>query len=90
MVVIYNYINEHLFAPDAAWSEHEFERRSYARWAACEIMDRVMRSEESEPFFIILYFMYQVDKLSELREDSDAEFIFKIARETAEEILELF
>lgn len=89
MVVIYNYINENLFAPAAAWSENEFERRSYARWAACEIMDRIMRFE-SEPFFIILYFIHQVDKLSELREDSDAEFIFKTARETAEEILELF
>lgn len=49
-----------------------------------------MRAEETEPFFIILYFMHQVDKLAELREDSNAEFIFKTARETVEEILELF
>lgn len=90
MVVIYNYIEKHLFSPAAAWSDYEFKRRSYARWAACEIMDRVMKSEDKEPFFIILYFIYQTDKLAEIREDSDAEFIFKTARQTAEEILELF
>ncbi|MDO5397811.1 MAG: hypothetical protein Q4G33_07755 [bacterium] len=90
VTVIRNYVNENLFIPARNWSDYEFKRRSYERWAAHEIIKRVDKTPEKEPFFIILYFRYQMDALSSIREDSDAEFIFITARDTADEILELF
>ena len=89
-MTIHNYINKNLFTPAWDWSEYEFRRRSYGRWAANEILNRVMEMPETDPFFVILYFRYQMDVLSTVREDSDAEFIFVTARNTADEIISLF
>ena len=89
-MTIHNYINNNLFTPAWVWSEYEFRRRSYGRWAANEILNRVMEMPETDPFFVILYFRYQMDVLSTVREDSDAEFIFITARDTADEIISLF
>lgn len=89
-MVIYNYINKNFFTPAWDWSEYEFKRRSYGRWAANEILNRVTETPELDPFFVILYFRYQMDALSSVREDSDIEFIFITARDTADEIISLF
>lgn len=89
-MTIHNYINKNLFTPARDWSEYEFRRRSYGRWAANEILNRVTEMPETDPFFVILYFRYQMDVLSTVREDSDAEFIFITARDTADEIISLF
>lgn len=89
-MIIHNYINKNLFAPVCDWSEYEFRRRCYERWAANEILKRVTETPETTPFFVILYFRYQMDVLSTVREDSDAEFIFITARDTADEIISLF
>lgn len=90
VTIIRNYINENLFMPTRNWSDYEFKRRSYERWAADEIIKRIDETLETEPFFTILYFRYQMDALSSIREDSDAEFIFITARDTADEIILLF
>ena len=79
-----------MFPPAWDWPEYEFRRRSYGCWAANEILTRVTEAPEINPFFVILYFRYQMDILSTVREDSDAEFIFITARDTADEIISLF
>ena len=89
-MIIHNYINEKLFTPAWNWSDYEFRRRSYERWAANEIIERIITMPETEPFFIMLYFKYQMDALSGICEDSDAEFIFITARNIADEIISLF
>ena len=89
-MIIHNYIKKDLFAPTWEWSEYEFRRRSYGRWAANEILNRVAEMPETDPFFVILYFRHQMDVLSSVREDSDAEFIFITARDTADKIISLF
>lgn len=89
-MTIYNYIEENLFAPARDWPEHEFRRRSYERWAAYKILKRILKAPEVEPFLVILYFRYQMDYLSRIREHSDAEFIFTTARNIVDEIITLF
>lgn len=89
-MIIHNYIDENLFIPAWNWSSYEFRRRSYERWAANEIIKRITETPEVEPFFIILYFRHQMDTLSDIRENSGAEFIFITARDTADEIISLF
>ena len=89
-MTIHNYINKNLFTPALDWPKYEFRRRSYGRWAANEILNRVTETPELDPFLVILYFRYQMDVLSTVREDSDAEFIFITARNTADEIISLF
>ena len=90
VVLIYEYIKKNLFKPEYNCSDYEFKRRSYARWAANEIMNRVTISHQTEPFYIILYFIYQMNKFADDYEKPDAKFIFMTARNTAEEILSLF
>lgn len=89
-MTIYNYIEENLFAPARKWPEHEFRKRSYGRWAAYEILKRIQNTPEAAPFLVILYFRYEMDYLSGIREDSDAEFMFITARDIADEIITLF
>lgn len=89
-MIIHNYIDKNLFAPKGNWTEYEFRKRSYKRWAANEIINRVIKMPEVNPFVILLHFRYQMDILSRIREDSDAEFIFILARDTADEIILLF
>ncbi len=89
-MIIHNYIKKRLFTPGWDWSEYEFKRRCYGRWAAYEIIKRISENPEIDPFIIILHFRHQMDAISSLREDSDAEFIFITARDTADEIISLF
>lgn len=87
-MIIHNYINKNLFAPDRNWSEYEFRKRCYERWAANEILTRIAEMPELDPFFVVLYFRYQMNVLADIRED--AEFIFITAREIADDIISLF
>ena len=89
-MIIHNYIEENIFAPARKWPEHEFRKRSYERWAAYEILKCILNTPETEPFLVILYFRYQMDYLSGIREHSDAEFMFITARDIADEIITLF
>lgn len=89
-MIIHNYVDKNLFAPAWEWPEHEFRRRSYGRWAANELKKRIIEMPEVDPFLVVLYFRYQMDALSHVREDSEAEFMFITARNTADEIISLF
>lgn len=95
--VIEQYINEHLLAPYATWDKYEFKKRSYERWAAYEICEKIMDSPLEDPSSVIETFMlkaqYYAD-ICELRSDSiftlNRGFIFKCAANIAEELLSLF
>lgn len=83
---IQDYIYECLFEPNIRWPKLEFDRRSYARWAADEILRRI-RSEENgrKVGDIIEEFRLEMDRYSETYDRYRA-FIFDTARETAEDI----
>lgn len=84
---IITYMEECLFEPKTSWFKHEFEKRSYSRWAANEILEGVMDHPMSPADTIIEEFIFKMSLYSCVAEDSKASFIFSIAQDTAEDIL---
>lgn len=83
-------LEENLFEPNQQWPDNSFEERSYARWAAYELAERIMDRPHEEPDDILHDFMVRMYFLSELTDDPKKKRIFSIAAETAEDILTLF
>ena len=87
---IQKYINEHLSSPSLDLSEHEFRKRSYQRWAAYEICNRILDKPFNDPIIIIEIFMFEMTLYVCYCENEQRSFIFQNAVETAEELNLLF
>ena len=83
-------LDENLFEPQKDWPIDVFEERSYARWAAMEIWQMLMDRPHEEADAIIEEFMLKMAIYSECVEDARKRRIFRIAKNTAEDILTLF
>lgn len=81
------YIDEHLFEPTRTWPKHLFEERTYARWAAYEIVRRFMDHPFDPPDLIVESFMLEMINYSRISTNPEAARIFEIAQDTAEDIL---
>lgn len=89
--IIQEYFDQWLFEPNDRWPRVEFNRRSYARWAAKEILMRVQTERNGRTVVdIIEEFRLEMDRFATVDYDRDREFIFVTARETAEDIGSLF
>lgn len=88
--IIREYIQEYLFEPSVSWDKTEFMKRSYARWAAYEIVNRIM----DNPFDMILdtidCFIAEMVIYVCCGKSRQSSFIFQTAIETAEDIALLF
>lgn len=85
---IQNYVNNYLFDPDIMWPVNEFKKRSYSRWAAYEILDRIKNDlENRDPINNVVEFLKEVRSYSELCTNDCVNFIFTTAIETAEDII---
>ena len=89
-MVVTNYMNDFLPEPDIHWPKEEFEKRTYARWAAGEILKRIMDRPEDDPVEIIDEFSMEVMYYSQNTEGTPNHLIFETAFETAEQIGCLF
>lgn len=98
---IQDYIDEYLPAPQANWSKCEFDICCHARWAAYEIVERIIEEASKLPphitgqeskshIEIIEEFMMEMDYYSEVSENKHSRLIFSIAKSIASEILALF
>lgn len=85
---VIRYMDVHLFKPEIWWPADIFEERSYARWAANEILRRIIDDPFAPPDLIVVEFMCKMSALSFVDETENGR-IFAIARETAENILYL-
>lgn len=83
-------LEENLFQPNKNWPETIFEDRSYARWAATELAERLMDRPYENPDMIVEEFMLRMSLLASVTEDPVKRRVFSIARDTAEDILTLF
>lgn len=94
---IQKYIDESLFEPHINWPKYEFLRRSYSRWAANEILCRILKEslkpppyitgfEPEAPSAIIREFIDEMDYYSDISTDVKKQRIFIIAKETAIDI----
>ena len=101
ITVIQDYIQETLFEPESDWPKSEFYARCYARWAANEILERLIKEDmklpsyltgkkKRRPFDIIKEFIDEMDYYSEIGECKQSRYIFAIAKNTAIDIILLF
>lgn len=86
---ILKYEEEVLFEPGIHWSKQKIQERSYARWAAEEILMAMMDHPFAMPDMIIEEFIIKMEYLLHISENTTANFIFTIAENTAEDILGL-
>lgn len=86
---ILKYEEEVLFEPGIHWSKQKIRERSYARWAAEEILMAIMDRPFAMPDMIIEEFIIRMEYFLYISENATANFIFTIAENTAEDILGL-
>lgn len=97
---IKNYIDTYLFEPKNNWPEDEFAARSYSRWAADYILDRIISESRKLPYNItgiksknftdiIQECIDELDYCSEIRDGKFCK-VFSIAKEVAIDIALLF
>lgn len=67
IAAIEEYYFDVLKEPMLGWSDYDFRCRSYMRWAAEEIAERVRESPDLEPKDIVLHFMAQTERFSKIR-----------------------
>jgi len=83
-------LEENLFEPHKSWPTDIFEERSYARWAATELWQRLLDRPNEPPDDVIEEFIFDMVRLECSTKIPKRSRIFSIARETAEDILTLF
>lgn len=83
-------LEENLFEPNKNWPGAAFEDRSYARWAAMELVNRLMDYPHESPDLIVEEFMFKMEMFSAATDDPVKSRIFSVAKETAEDISTLF
>lgn len=100
--VIQKYMDECLFEPKRNWPKYEFAMRSYSRWAANYILDRIIEESMKLPFYIsglescdllniIQDFIDDLDYYSEISDGNDRIFnMTSVAKDTAIDIGLLF
>lgn len=87
--VLLVFLNDSLFEPSITWPKDEFLARSYSRWAVCEIVERLLDNLFGDPESIIEAFLLEMECCKIQANRSGAEFIFRTAKDTACDILDL-
>lgn len=90
VLVILECLEENLFEPTKRWPNDVFEERSYSRWAAYEIWQRLLDNPFKTTDEVIEEFILDMQICHMTTEDPKKERMFKIAIETADDILSLF
>lgn len=84
---IKDYIDKYLFDPGSRWPSEEFEERSYARWSAYEILNRISDRPFDPADITIEGFLIEVSAHDYVYGDSKQSRLFQVAKDTAEEIM---
>lgn len=79
------YVDENLFMPSPRWPTYEFDVRCYERWAANEVIYKIMHETE-DPIVIMQDFYKQVKKCMFEADSPEVRLIFSTAVETIEEL----
>lgn len=88
ILILEYYVAEHLFEPGPNWPKYYFDERSYSRWAANEIIERVKAQPSTAPIVVIEDFIRELDNCYCASEKNET--LFSIARDAAEDIIDLF
>ena len=90
VITIIDCLEENLFEPNKRWPNDAFEERSYARWAAYEIWERILDNPFKTTDEILDEFILDMTICAMGTDNPQREKLFRIARETAEDIASLF
>ena len=82
------YKKRYLQRPDRFWATYDFKFRSYSRWAADELIERMNTEPTRDPARIIEEFIDEMDRYYEASENERGWQLFAIARDAARDILE--
>ena len=85
--IVLKYIDEYLSEPIESYSTKGLGQRSYSRWAAYEIIERLMEYPFNPPDEIVEAFIIEMTGYSYMAKDPRTARIFEIAMDTAEDIL---
>lgn len=88
--IVMEALDENLIEPKRSYPDDLFEERSYARWAAYELANKLMDRPYEDPDRIIEEFIFQMAIMEHTTNDPAKEKIFRVAKETAKDILTLF
>lgn len=89
-VIFIETLEENLFEPNRNWPTDIFEERSHARWAAFELWEQILDHPNTPPDDIIEEFIWKMEIMACSTKIESKARIFKIAAETAKDILTLF
>lgn len=78
VIKILRYLEEYLFEPMKDWPKEEFERRSYERWAAYEIVESLMDNPFTTADMVIDEFIFKMISFFLLAKEQKQQFIFAI------------
>lgn len=87
IVAICDYMDECLFEPAPNWPRHHFEQRVYARWAAKEILDRILAKPQELAVDVVDGFAFEMAQYAYMADGTKQGVIFSTAAETAEDLL---
>lgn len=79
------FMDEELFMPSIRWPTYEFDKRSYERWAASEVIQRIMHSK-LKPIDILQNFLIQLRNCELESDDPNVRMIFETAYNTVEQM----
>ena len=79
-----------LFEPGRNWPKYEFNKRSYERWAAKEILKRIQQHPEIPAINLVEEYVLMTDEFSGIEHDErNDSFIFSVAHVVATDILDM-
>lgn len=76
---ILNYMDECLIDLEDTWPKEDFEKRSYSRWAAMEIVEALMGHPLTWAWTVIDEFIFKMLYFAHLAEDDNLQFTYAIA-----------
>lgn len=91
--IVSDFIDKNLTDPQIYWAPGMFLQRSYERWAAYEIINKLLDKPFDPPLETIEAFMYESSIRStfyEALDNEDKAYMFSIAAYISETILRLF
>lgn len=78
VIKIFRYLERYLFEPMKNWPKDEFEKRSYERWAAYEIIESLMNNPFTTADTVIDEFILKMISFAHLAKEQKQQFIFAI------------
>lgn len=79
VITVFRYLEECLFEPMKDWPKEEFEKRSYERWAAYEIIESLMDNPFTTADMVIEEFIVKMICFANLAKNQQKrQFIFAI------------